>query len=234
MFNRKKRQQENELDDKKALAKNAPKSGVVLPLSDEEPSEKFRLWWSENGKSIIAGVSLGIVAIIGYQYWQSSKATEAIEASGVFSQTLKAYETNNYSEVASQTQRLVDEYGSTDYAAQAQVLHGISLLKEKNIEGAISVLQDGLSRAKSPVTKHLSRLNLAKAQIEGGAYSDAVETLTINDVDGYELQYNELKADAFSLNGDAEKAKEMYQKVLESLTPNDPYVDVINVKINRL
>ena len=39
--------------------------------TEEEQIEALKRWWKENGKSIIAGLVLGIGSIGGYRYWQA-------------------------------------------------------------------------------------------------------------------------------------------------------------------
>ena len=40
-------------------------------LSDEERSEQLKKWWDENWKSLVGGVLLAIVAVVGWNQYQS-------------------------------------------------------------------------------------------------------------------------------------------------------------------
>ncbi|MFO7642581.1 MAG: tetratricopeptide repeat protein, partial [Candidatus Competibacteraceae bacterium] len=39
--------------------------------NDDERVDDLKKWWKDNGASIIAGIVLGLIAIFGWQYWNS-------------------------------------------------------------------------------------------------------------------------------------------------------------------
>ena len=44
--------------------------------TEEEQVEAIKKWWQENGKSIIAGVVIGITAIFGWRAYDSHMAVQ--------------------------------------------------------------------------------------------------------------------------------------------------------------
>src|SRR5690606_41345251 len=52
-----------------------------MSYTDEEQIEALRAWWRENGRAIIAGVVIAIVALIGWQQWDAYKQRRAELAS---------------------------------------------------------------------------------------------------------------------------------------------------------
>ena len=40
-------------------------------LSEKEQIEQLKRWWNENGKSLVAGLVIGIGGLAGYRYWDN-------------------------------------------------------------------------------------------------------------------------------------------------------------------
>ena len=58
--------------------------------TEEEQVEAIKKWWSENGKSIIAGIIIGIAAIFGWRGYENHTAMQAKAASMLYEQLLVA------------------------------------------------------------------------------------------------------------------------------------------------
>ena len=44
---------------------------------EEQELETLKKWWSENGKSLLAGLGIGLVAVAGWTSWQTWQRTQA-------------------------------------------------------------------------------------------------------------------------------------------------------------
>ena len=63
--------------------------------TEEEQVEAIKKWWSENGKSIIAGIIIGIAAIFGWRGYENHAAMQAKSASTLYEQLLVASRKND-------------------------------------------------------------------------------------------------------------------------------------------
>ena len=54
--------------------------------TDEEQVEQLKKWWNENGKSIIGGIAIGLIAIFGWRGWQDHQVTQGEQASNLYEQ----------------------------------------------------------------------------------------------------------------------------------------------------
>ena len=48
---------------------------------DEEQVEALKKWWSESGKSVVAGLAIGLAAVAGWSSWQTWQTSQAELAS---------------------------------------------------------------------------------------------------------------------------------------------------------
>ena len=49
--------------------------------TEEEQLEEFKRWWREHGRTVIAGVVLGLGTVGGWSWWRNHVTTQAEAAS---------------------------------------------------------------------------------------------------------------------------------------------------------
>lgn len=52
--------------------------------------ERAKVWWQEHGLAIVAGIAIGLSAVVGFNYWQNYQQTRAESASVLFEQLRSA------------------------------------------------------------------------------------------------------------------------------------------------
>lgn len=58
--------------------------------TEEQQVEAIKSWWKENGKAVVIGGVVGIGAILGWKYYQSSQITAKETASAAYERALTA------------------------------------------------------------------------------------------------------------------------------------------------
>ena len=91
-------------------------------LSEKEQVEKLRNWWKENGPFVIGGLVLGVLALSGWNYWQSWKITRAEEAKVAYDKLVIAVENADADTSATQLDLLEDKFSATPYLDQARLM----------------------------------------------------------------------------------------------------------------
>jgi predicted negative regulator of RcsB-dependent stress response len=66
-------------------------------LDEHEQSERVREWLRRNGSALILGISLGLAAIGGWQWWQRHQANQQSKAAGDYQATVDAIRANDQS-----------------------------------------------------------------------------------------------------------------------------------------
>ena len=69
--------------------------------TEEEQVEAIKKWWNENGKSIIAGIIIGVIAIFGWRSYENHTAMQAKAASILYEQLLVASRKNDTNNIRS-------------------------------------------------------------------------------------------------------------------------------------
>ena len=88
--------------------------------TDDEKVEDLKNWWKENGTSIIAGITLAIGGMFGWQYWKDYQESTATEASALYAKVDQTSVTS-MEQAQADIQTLQNSYASTPYAAIASM-----------------------------------------------------------------------------------------------------------------
>ncbi|MBT5230956.1 MAG: tetratricopeptide repeat protein, partial [Methylococcales bacterium] len=108
--------------------------------TEEEQIEAMKKWWEENGKSVIFGLCIGVVAIVGWNVWSSHKVEQGQEASSLYTKLSQNVDTDiAYAETLNAT--IQDDFSSTVYAQLSEMKLAKVKLASKDQAAAIAHLQ---------------------------------------------------------------------------------------------
>lgn len=202
-----------------------------IHLTEEEQVERLKQWWKDNGSSILFGITLGIGAIVGYQYWQSAKLKTAQAASSVYQTFIETTEpTLEFAQT--QSKLLKTNYSRTPYAAKGALVSAKHHVDHKDLAGAISELKWVAANAKDNFTKDLARIRLGSIYVEQKNTDELDKLVAANNKGEFEAKFKELMADSQRLKGNFEQAKALYEEAL-ALNSDSPYKQVLKLRISQ-
>ena len=206
-------------------------------FAEDEDLERAKAFWNENGRSIIAGIVLGVSAIGGYNGWQFWQKSQGESASTLF-QNMQD-ENVNFKAAKGLADDLANDYAKTPYAVHAALLLAKKAVEAKDFDEAIERLRWANSNAEDDGLKHIAGIRLAMVHLAKGD-ADSVLKLAAeskaNEIGGEQFvsRYAELRGDAFVLKQDTEAAREAYQQSLQSLTGGATNRSLLQLKIDNL
>lgn len=179
--------------------------------TEEEQVEKLKAWLKENGLSIVLGIVIGVGGIGGYNYWNHVQETAAAEASGHFSKMIAALDAGNHQSVQEHSDILINDYTSTDYALMAQLALAKSHVVDGELDKAELALQQIVGSGAQKPLAYVARTRLAALQIQNGQIDNALTTLDAEFPDEFAARVDELRGDAYALQGKVAQAIEAYR-----------------------
>ncbi len=190
--------------------------------TEEEQVEALKRWWKENSTSTIVGIAMGIVIILGWNYWQDHKKAQAAQASAVYGQLLKALDDNKNDSVDKLAGRMQEQFKSTEYAAYSGLLQA----KLKAQQGDFAAAKQILTTIASGSNKQLSniaRIRLVRLMLATGEYEQGLQV--INQVDAKEVasfsaNYDELVGDLYVALDRLDEARTSYQNAFRNGQPS--------------
>ena len=209
--------------------------------TEEEQVEALRRWWSENGRSIVAGVIIAVSATFAWQTWQSSEQNNQEQASEIYQAMLR---TIGAAETSSESQAGIDmgeqhkrDFDGSTYA-QFAALHLAALaVNEGDLAEAEGQLRWVLGKAaKGSDVEELAELRLARVLASSGD-SDQALSILAGAVEGpYGASYAAARGDILLGQGRNEEAREAYMQALALASSDQPGVNfpVLQQKLQSL
>lgn len=186
--------------------------------TEEEQLDALKRWWKENGQSTITGLVLGIAVILGWNYWQEHKQSQAGQASALYSQLVQAIGADKKDSAEKLAERIEQQYPKTEYAAYG----GLLLAKLKVQQGDTAKARTLLNAVAAGTNKDLgnvAKIRLVRLMMAAGEYEQGLQL--INDIDpatssSFSSNYDELVGDLYVALDRLDQARSSYQKALEN------------------
>lgn len=201
--------------------------------TEEEQVEALKKWWQENGKSIVAGIVIGIVAIFGWRGWNNHQVQQAESASLLYEQMIAASRNDDMENIKIYADRIVNEYDKSSYAIFAKLMLARLATEDNQLDQAESQLRQILQTNKIPEIEHIARLRLARVLMAGGKLDEANKQLQ-HAPGKFQARYEELRGDILLKQGDKEGARKAYEKALINAVAAGDSQRVLEMKLDDL
>ena len=185
--------------------------------TDDEQVEKLKQWWEENGRSVIAGIIIGVGGLFGYRYWVDLQEATAEAASAQFVQMMEALESSDNESVVERADRLISEFADSEYATLARFALARNLVETEKYDQAQTQLEQVVGTIGDAPLGYLARKRLALVQLQSAQPEQALVTLSIEFPPPFLAGVNELKGDIYAYQGKANEAASAYRKALSAI-----------------
>ncbi len=190
-------------------------------LTEQEQVEAIKKWWAENGRSVIAGLVLGIAAVAGVRYWFHYQEQQSMAAGEIFARLQRAHDAGDSEGVLDAGTRLVTEYAGTPYATLGAFAMARVRVDADNLEAAERHLRWALEHAPHEGLEHLARLRLGRVLLAAGRAGEALALVSGLEPGGYAPDYAELRGDILAAQGKADEARAAYDQALAGLASGE-------------
>ena len=207
---------------------------MAYDLEEQEQIEAIKGWWQDNGKLVMVGVIVCLLAIAGFQGWRYYRAQQAERASTLYSQLDEAEAANDAKRVRDIAAQIVDRHGSTQYAGMAALAAAKAGVNTGELEEAKKHLQWTIEHAKEDEMRDVARLRLAGVLLDEKKYDEALKVLSAKSSDAYAMLFGDARGDVLAAQGKTAEARAAYQQALDKSDPNSPYRRLNDVKLDAL
>ncbi|MCW8906522.1 MAG: tetratricopeptide repeat protein [Sedimenticola sp.] len=194
-------------------------------LSEEEQVEALKKWWKENGKSVVAGIVLGLGGVFGWQYWGQHQQKLAEEASLQFEQLNQSVQAGSPTALA-QAESLIATYPDSPYALFAALDLAKVKFQQGDLVGAKAQLQWVLDNSEDNSLQQIARLRMARLLLDAGEIEQASAIIGEAPQDNFRGDFAELRGDIALRQGDPAAARLAYAEALEYKVSNPALVQM--------
>lgn len=206
---------------------------VDAQFTEDEQVEKLKSWWKTNGSSVVVGVAIGLAAVGGYNWWQSSNQARAETASGLYEEMLIRHSEGDVQTAQQMGGTLMDDYAATPYSVLGALFMARMSVEADDTASAAEQLRWVIDNTDEVGMRHIATLRLADILIATQDYDAAESLLNSNKGDnegGFNSQYHELLGDLYVATDRADEARSAYERSLELLAPGSSYREVLMLK----
>jgi predicted negative regulator of RcsB-dependent stress response len=206
-----------------------------MSYSDDEQVEALRAWWRENGRSVIAGVVVAIVALVGWQQWNAYKQERAENASTEYAalrEQLRAEQPAD--DVVARGETIIDRYSNTPYAPLTALLLAQHHVATGELDQAAERLRWAAAEADSEPVRRVAQLRLARVLAAQKKFDDALAALEPMPGGAFASEYQEVRGDVLAAAGRQEDAIVAYRAALADQDIIPQRRSIIQLKLNDL
>lgn len=203
-------------------------------LSEREQVAELKSLVRQNAPWALAGIVLGLAALVGYQQWQAWLDRQSYTAAQKYSATIDALSRRD----ATAAQKLVDElqagYTRTPYADMAALLMARFDVETGKLEEAAKVLAAVAENAHDGDLRNVALLRLARVQRAQHRPDEALATLAKARPGAAAAAFADVRGDVLLDKGDKAGAQGAWKEAL--LSKVDGLVDreLLELKISSL
>ncbi len=198
---------------------------------EQEQLEELRRWWEKYGQPVVAGGLIGLVALLGYQWYESRQDEQAAAASNLYQELAAASDT-----AAADTLResLNAQYPGTPYSTLVLLGQSAQAVADGDPDNAKALQQQALANAGDAKLRELARLGLARSELAAGAPEAALAVAAQRDQALYPALFQELIGDAHAALGDVTAARLAYQAAIDAENTPPQLTAMLQLKVDSL
>ncbi len=188
--------------------------------TDDQVADDIRQWLRENGGWILAGLVIGVGALLGWNAWGDYSNAQAEEASVAYEALLSEIIAERPVPAADMAADLAAEYPGSPYVDQARLLLAKLYMDRNEADNAAGYLQQVVNDTKDRNIEELARLRLARVRVQQERYEDALaEVANIDSTSAFAARYHEVAGDIHYAMGDFAEARDAYAAALSADIP---------------
>ena len=205
----------------------------IFESDEQQREEELQKWWHDNWKSIISGIVVAFILIIGFHYFKQYQLHQKEIATENFYLEVLNNDAADDESIAKVQGFIKNNKNSLSQLASMQLAKTyISLQK---YEDAYKVLVDSLEVGSDKTLKNLATIRAARLAIELKKFDEAQNLLNQVSLDTFESIKSEVNGDLNNAKGDKDNALAMYKKAKElRTTAQGAALDALKLKINAL
>lgn len=202
--------------------------------TEDEQLERLKTWWHQYGTYVSYGVLLGVLIIVGVNYWRHHQHAEAENASALYQTMLSDYQAGRRDVAQAAGAKLMSDMSGTPYAGKAALLMAKLSIDRKDSASAKAQLTWAMDHAQETAVQQVARLRLARLLSDEGQSDPALALLQKGEPGGFAWQYDDLRGDIFVKKGQPVEARSAYQRALAAIPPGSAYANVLQMKLDDL
>ena len=209
--------------------------------TEEEQIEALKHWWLQYGKSLLMALAIGLIGVLGWQYYQGQQLQASQQASAYYQRMIDNANSLDLTDpvinnIKQDAYTLKTQYGDTVYASYASLVLARLAMLQADYEQAEEELLWVLTNTSSDTGLHpLAHIRLASVLYQQGQYEQALARLNNLDTgEEWSGLSQTLKGDILAAQGADAQARTAYDQAIQAYQQQGVDVSALQLKLANL
>jgi len=207
---------------------------ATFDLDEQEQLDALQQFWRSYGRIVMAVVLAVVVGFGSTKWWEYQNRTEAQSASATFNKLEAVQTVEDIDLISSLSEEIISEYGDTYYADLARLNLAKTQVDVGNSDGAIKLLRGVVDDSRDSSLVALARLRLAALYVMTEQFDLAMSALDGDADAAMSGLFADIRGDIYAAQDLHDEARGAYQEALSLLQEGNPWVDIVQIKIDSL
>lgn len=190
---------------------------ATFDLEEQEQLSELKLFWQQNGKFIIAGVTGALVAVAGWQAWNWHLSSTSEKANATYGELVDAAAAQDTAKVKVHAQALIAEHPGTIQSSLGALVSAKSAWDAKDTATAKIQLTFVAEKGEPPLLRDVANLRLAGVMLDEKNYDGALERLGQVKSESYAPRMLDLKGDVLAAHGKPAEARTAWNEAISKI-----------------
>ena len=207
---------------------------ATFDLDEQEQLDALQQFWRSYGRIVVAVVLAVVVGFGSTKWWEYQNRTEAQSASATFNKLEAVQTVKDIDLISSLSEEIISEYGDTYYADLARLNLAKTEVDVGNSDEAIKLLRGVVDDSRDSSLVALARLRLAALYVMTERFDLAMSVLDGDADAAMSGLFADIRGDIYAAQDLHNEARGAYQEALSLLQEGNPWVDIVQIKIDSL
>ena len=207
---------------------------ATFDLDEQEQLDALQQFWRSYGRIVMAVVLAVVVGFGSTKWWEYQNRTEAQSASATFNKLEAVQTVEDIDLMSSLSEEIISEYGDTYYADLARLNLAKAEVDVGNSDEAIKLLRGVVDDSRDSSLVALARLRLAALYVMTEQFDLAMSALDGDADAAMSGLFADIRGDIYAVQDLHDEARGAYQEALSLLQEGNPWVDIVQIKIDSL
>jgi predicted negative regulator of RcsB-dependent stress response len=203
-------------------------------MTEQEQIEAIKKWWHRYNGILTVIVSLILLAMAGYKYWNWHQIKVKQEASNAYEHMMVAFSNQDVKGVRAYGNQLLKEFNDTVYADSARLTLAKLYVSRAKYPEAISQLEYVSNHSKMLSLQQIAKIRMARILVSEESYEKALDELNQVKDDSYIALINEIKGDVYAATAQYPKAIAAYKLAISEVQKQGMGNLFLEMKTNEL
>ncbi len=205
-------------------------------LQEQEQLDALKTWWRAHSNRVTTAATAVLLAILAYQGWSWYSLRQSAAASAVYEEFERVSGSKDPKDAIKARDlvgTLVEQHGSTVYAAMAALRAAKSSIDAGDLKAAKDQLTWAVQHASQKELALLARVRLAGVLLDEKSYDQALQVLNVDVPDAFASEFADRRGDVYAAQGKVAEARAAYSEALAK-AGTQPLRSLIQMKLDAL